>query len=73
MVAQRLVPPQLGYVGDQRRKQIAASVLQEVQHDGAENPMIENVLLMALLMALGVGLTGAVLFGFIYWMEFQND
>jgi nitrate reductase NapE component len=35
--------------------------------------MIENVLLMALLMALGVGLTGAVLFGFIYWMEFQND
>ena len=35
--------------------------------------MIENVLLMALLMALGIGLTGAVLFGFIYWMEFQND
>ena len=35
--------------------------------------MIENVLLMALLMALGVGLTGAVLLGFIYWMEFQND
>jgi len=35
--------------------------------------MIENVLLMALLMALGVGLTWAVLLGFIYWMEFQND
>jgi hypothetical protein len=35
--------------------------------------MIENVLLMSLLMALGMGLTCAVLFGFIYWMEFQND
>jgi len=35
--------------------------------------MIENVLLMALLMALGIGLTGAVLFGFIYWMEVMND
>ena len=35
--------------------------------------MIENVALMVLLMALGMGLTGAVLFGFIYWMEFQND
>ena len=73
MVAQRLVPPQLGHVGDQGGKQIPAPVLQEVQHDGAENPMIENVLLMALLMALGVGLTGAVLFGFIYWMEVMND
>jgi hypothetical protein len=73
MVAQRLVPPQLGHVGDQRRKQIAASVLQEVQHDGEKNPMIENVLLMALLMALGAGVTAALLCGFIYWMEFQND
>jgi len=35
--------------------------------------VIENVALMVLLMALGMGLTGAVLFGFIYWMEFQND
>lgn len=35
--------------------------------------MIENVLLMTLLMVLGIGLTGAVLFGFVYWMEFQND
>ena len=35
--------------------------------------MIENVLLMAILMALGMGLTGAVLFGFIYWMEFQDE
>lgn len=35
--------------------------------------MIENVLLMALLMALGVGLTWAVLLGFIYWMEVLND
>jgi hypothetical protein len=35
--------------------------------------MIENVLLMALLMALGIGITAALLVGFIYWMEFQND
>lgn len=35
--------------------------------------MIENVLLMALLMAFGVGATAAVLVGFIYWMEIQND
>jgi hypothetical protein len=35
--------------------------------------MIENVLLMALLMALGAGVTWVVLIGFIYWMEFQND
>jgi hypothetical protein len=35
--------------------------------------MIENVLLMALLMALGAGLTVALLFGFFYWMEIQND
>lgn len=35
--------------------------------------MIENVLLMSLLMALGVGITGALLFGFIYYMEAQND
>ena len=35
--------------------------------------MIENVLLMALLMALGIGITAVLLVGFIYWMEFQND
>jgi hypothetical protein len=35
--------------------------------------MIENVLLMALLMALGVGLTWAVLLGFIYFLEVTND
>lgn len=35
--------------------------------------MIENVLLMTLLMAAGVGLTAALLFGFIYYLEFQND
>jgi hypothetical protein len=35
--------------------------------------MIENVLLMALLMALGVGLTWAVLLGFIYFLEVMND
>jgi hypothetical protein len=35
--------------------------------------MIENVLLMALLMALGVGLTWAVLLGFVYFLEVMND
>jgi hypothetical protein len=35
--------------------------------------MIENVALMVLLMALGIGLTAALLCGFIYWMELQND
>jgi len=35
--------------------------------------MLENVALMFLLMALGVGVTAALLLGFIYWVEFQND
>lgn len=35
--------------------------------------MIENVLLMALLMAFGAGLTIALLCGFIYWMEVQSE
>jgi hypothetical protein len=35
--------------------------------------MIENVLLMAALMALGVGITAALLAGFVYWMEIQSD
>lgn len=35
--------------------------------------MLENVTLMVLLMALGASLTVAVLVGFIYWMEMQND
>jgi hypothetical protein len=35
--------------------------------------MIENIALMVLLMVLGVGVTWAVLVGFFYWMEFQND
>ena len=34
---------------------------------------IENIALMAALMALGVGITVAVLFGFIYYLEIQND
>lgn len=44
-----------------------------MQQSREETVVIENVLLMALLMALGVGLTGAVLFGFIYFLEIQND
>lgn len=35
--------------------------------------VIENVLLMALLMALGAGVLVAMLLGFLYWMEIQND
>jgi hypothetical protein len=35
--------------------------------------MLENVTLMVLLMLLGASLTVAVLVGFIYWMEMQND
>jgi hypothetical protein len=35
--------------------------------------MLENVTLMVLLMVLGASLTVAVLIGFIYWMEMQND
>ena len=35
--------------------------------------MIENVLMMALLMALGIGVTWVILIGFIYWMEVTND
>jgi hypothetical protein len=35
--------------------------------------MIENILLMALLMALGVGATWAVLAGLIYYFEVLND
>jgi len=35
--------------------------------------VIENVLLMALLMALGAGVLIAMLLGFLYWMEIQND
>jgi hypothetical protein len=35
--------------------------------------MIENILLMTALMALGAGLTIALLIGFIYWLEIQND
>lgn len=35
--------------------------------------MLENVTLIVLLMLLGVSLTVAVLIGFIYYSELQND
>ncbi len=35
--------------------------------------MIENVALMVALMLLGVGLTWAMLIGFIYFLEILND
>jgi len=34
--------------------------------------MLENITLMVLLMALGVGVTVAILIGFIYYMEFME-
>ena len=33
---------------------------------------IENIALMALLMAVGAGITVAILVGFIYWVECQD-
>ena len=33
---------------------------------------IENIALMEFLMALGIGITAAVLIGFVYWMEAQD-
>lgn len=35
--------------------------------------MLENVALMVVLMLLGIGVTWALLLGFIYWLEVQND
>jgi hypothetical protein len=35
--------------------------------------MIENVVLMVCLMLLGVGVTWALLIGFIYYLEWMND
>jgi hypothetical protein len=34
---------------------------------------IENIALMVGLMVAGAGVTVAVLCGFIYWLEIQND
>jgi len=34
---------------------------------------IENIALMSILMLLGVGVTIAVLCGFVYFLEIQND
>lgn len=35
--------------------------------------MFENIALMVLLMALGASVLVAMLIGFLYWMEIQND
>ena len=37
------------------------------------NEAIENIALMALLMVAGVGISVAVLLGFLYYMEVQDD
>lgn len=34
---------------------------------------VENILLMAALMFAGASVTAALLYGFIYWMEFQSE
>lgn len=38
-----------------------------------EPRMIENILLMAALMALGVSVTAALLCGFVYYLEIQGE
>jgi hypothetical protein len=35
--------------------------------------MIENIALMVCLMVLGIGLTWAILIGFIYYLEVMNE
>jgi hypothetical protein len=35
--------------------------------------MIENILLMAALMAVGATVTVALLCGFVYWLEIQSE
>jgi hypothetical protein len=34
---------------------------------------LENIALMAVLMMLGVGVTVAMLLGFVYWLEIQDE
>ncbi len=34
---------------------------------------LENIALMAVLMMLGVGVTIAMLLGFVYWLEIQDE
>lgn len=34
---------------------------------------LENIALMAVLMMFGVGVTIAMLLGFIYWLEIQDE
>lgn len=35
--------------------------------------MLENVALMVVLMLLGIGITAALLLGFIYYTEFMDE
>jgi hypothetical protein len=34
---------------------------------------LENIALMAVLMMLGAGVTVAMLLGFVYWLEIQDE
>ena len=34
---------------------------------------LENIALMAVLMMFGVGVTVAMLLGFVYWLEIQDE
>ncbi len=34
---------------------------------------LENIALMAVLMMFGVGVTAAMLLGFVYWLEIQDE
>ena len=78
MAKQRLVQTRLGLLARHqshrsRTRRVSSAILQEMQQSRAEVAVIENVLLMACLMALGAGITVALLIGFIYYLEIQND
>jgi hypothetical protein len=45
----------------------------ERTREGINMDAIENIALMALLMVAGVGISVAVLIGFLYYMEVQDD
>ena len=48
--------------------------LADIERTGEANmDAIENIALMALLMVTGVGISVAVLIGFLYYMEVQDD
>ena len=45
----------------------------ELTHQGEMMDAIENIALMVLLMVAGVGIAAVVLYGFVYYLEVQDD